>query len=99
MDPYILINKSKGWYITMKNEKFYGVVGVNAYGVYNDYEKVIESKKYIAKFRTKKFNAFENAKLWAEDAYEELQRGVYYDYEIPEITKINWCYYRRKISD
>ncbi len=83
----------------MKKEKFYGVAGVNAYGVYNDYEKVCKSRRFIAKFKTKKFNEFESAKHWAEDTYEELQRGFYYDYEIPEITKLNWCYYRKKISD
>lgn len=82
-----------------KKECFYGVAGVNAYGVYNDYEKVLESKQYIAKFKTKKFVEFEEAKVWAEDTYADLQGDVYFDYEISEIEKIDWCYFRKKVKN
>lgn len=79
-----------------KKIKFYGVAGVNAYGVYNDYGKVQEAQEYIRKFKVKSFQEFEDAKDWAEETYYELQGDSYYNYEIEEIKKLNWCYYRKK---
>lgn len=79
-----------------KKEVFYGIAGINAYGVYNDWDKVLESRKYIAEFQTKKWKGFDEAKAWAEETYEEKQYRTGGYYEIPEIKKVNWCYYRKK---
>lgn len=35
--------------------KFYAVAGFNGYGVYNDYDKILDSKKYIIGFKVKSF--------------------------------------------
>lgn len=83
----------------MKTTKFYGVAGVNAYGVYDDYVKVQECKRYIAKIHVKKFDDFTKAKEWAENTYEEMQYGIIDDYRIDEIRKMNWTYYRKKRVD
>ena len=61
----------------MKKIKYYGIAGVNAYGVYNDYE---------------------DAKKWAQETYEGLQPDYCWDYQIAEIRKMNWCYYRKKVE-
>lgn len=39
----------------MAKKRFYGVAGINGYGVYNDYGKVLESKPYIRGFKVKGF--------------------------------------------
>lgn len=73
-------------------KNYYGVAGVNGYGVYNNYNKVIEAKPYLEKFKVKGHKTFDKAKEWAEDTYYELQENMQ-DYCIEEITKINWIYY------
>lgn len=82
----------------MKKIKYYGIAGVNAYGVYNDYEEVKKSRKYIAAFKNKRFDNFEDAKKWAQETYEGLQPDYCWDYQIAEIRKMNWCYYRKKVE-
>ena len=79
-------------------EKYYGIAGINAYGVYNSYEKVMEKKEYIVKFKVKSFKEFEDAKVWAEEQYYDLQGGYLYEYKIEEIQRINWTYYRKKAA-
>lgn len=84
----------------MKKKYFYGVAGVNAYGVYNDYEKVLKRRERIAEFKNKKFKTFDEAKEWAELTYYRLQmkHSGLYDYEIDDIKKVNRCYYRVRID-
>lgn len=56
--------------------KYYGVAGVAGYGVYDDYEKVLESRRFIKKFINKKFSNIEDAKQWAVvDTFEELKEN------------------------
>ncbi len=81
----------------MKKIKYYAVAGVNAYGVYDDYERVLESKKYIAEFKLKKFDTFDDAKMWAEDTYDDLQVNCKVEYQIWEIKRLNWCYFRSAV--
>ena len=76
-------------------KKYYGVAGENGYGVFDDYDKVLESRKYLQrKYRCKSQKTFEEAKEWAEDTLMELRDGEF-DYEIDTIQKINWVYYVR----
>ena len=81
----------------MKSKKYYAVAGVNAYGVYDSYERVLTCKCYIAEFKLKKFDTFDEAKVWAENTYDDLQLNCSVEYKIGEIKKLNWCYFRRKI--
>lgn len=83
----------------MKKSRFYAVAGVNAYGVYDNYDEVLKSKKYIASFKCKRFTDFEVAKNEADRMYVEMQGDNYFDYTISEIKRINWCYYRRKAKE
>lgn len=82
-----------------KRKKYYAVAGVNAYGVYDNYEKVMESSRYIACFKCKKFDSFEDAKDAAEDMYWDMQGKNLDMYSISEIKRINRCYFRKKCED
>ncbi len=53
--------------------KFYAVAGFNGYGVYNDYRKVLESKKYIMGFKVKSFIDYGIALRYAKEMYYDLQ--------------------------
>lgn len=57
------------------------------YGVYDDYEKVMESRKYIASFKNKKFADFDSAKSWAEDTFADLQNCFSLEYDIDEMME------------
>lgn len=82
-----------------KRNQFYAVAGVNGRGVYDHYDKVKESSRYIACFKCKKFNDFEDAKSAAENMYGDLQGDNIFDYTVSEIRKINFFYYRKKRED
>ena len=84
-----------------KNKKnmFYAVSGVNGRGVYDEYNKVLESSRYIACFKFKRFDDFEKAKSAAEDMYWDLQGDNIFDCTVSEIRKINFFYYRKKRED
>lgn len=77
---------------------YYGVAGSNGYGVYNDYDRVLDSRPFITEFTIKKFKDFDEAKAFALDEYERLQDGALGSYEIEELDKKNW-FYRRKLID
>ena len=38
----------------MKRRKYYGVAGSNGYGVYDNYDRVLESRPFITEFTIKK---------------------------------------------
>lgn len=77
--------------------KYYGVAGVNGYGVYDDYEKALVSRMYIKSCKVKKWGNFELAKEWAEQTYQDLQLNDWQEYRIEKIEKVNWVYYRKKV--
>lgn len=79
-----------------KKIKLYAVCGVNGMGICDDYSRVMESSRYLACFKCKKFDDFEKAKRAAEDMYWDLQGDNIFDYTIPEIRRINFIYYRKK---
>ena len=79
-----------------KKNKFYSVSGCNAYGVFDSYEQVMVAQKYIGAFKCKRFDNFEDAKYEAEERFWNLQKDVFTEYEIQEIRRINWCYYKKK---
>lgn len=80
-------------------KRYYGVAGVNAYGVYNAYDRVLKKRIHIAEFKNKGFSTFDEAKEWAEETYYRIQMRYCEkeDYEIADISKVNKCYYRKKI--
>lgn len=80
-----------------KSKQYYGVAGVNAYGVYTNYGKVLEAKEYIKQFNCKKHPNFNSAKEWAVERFEDLQGEDWMDYKIQEIKKRNRCYFRQPI--
>ena len=38
-------------------KKFYGIAGTNGYGVYDDYDKVLGSRKYVKGYKIKSFKS------------------------------------------
>ena len=83
----------------MNRKKYYGVAGDNGYGVYNRYDKVLESKPFITRFKLKGFRDFDEAKVFALNTYEELQDETIGQYQIEELDKQNWFYRRELIDD
>lgn len=80
----------------MGKVKYYGVAGSNGYGVYNDYDRVLESRIHIKKFRNKKFDNFEDAKRWATDTFYEIQNDFFVVVDQVEIESLNWFYRVKK---
>ena len=79
----------------MKKKKYYGVAGANACGVYDNYERVLEAKMYVAGFKCKKFDDYYDAKWWAENTYDDYQDGYYGERREIDICKLNWLHYRK----
>ena len=80
--------------VGMKTEKkvFYGITSKYACGVYDDLDKLRESRKYVPGSRVKKCSTFSEAKDWSENGYLEYQTGYYGSYKVPDIKKMNWIY-------
>lgn len=76
-------------------KKYYGVVGVNGYGIFDDYEKVLAVRKYLKKFKVKRDSNLEKIKTWTEDMYYELQENLS-NFAIEPIKNLNWVYYAKR---
>lgn len=79
----------------MKKKKYYGVAGVNGYGVYDDYDSILGTKPFITSVTIKEFDNFNEAKVFVVNAYEGLQDGALDLYEIEKLDEKN-KFYRRK---
>lgn len=64
--------------------------------MYTDYNKALSQKMYLVNFKVKRFDEFEEAKIWTECMYEDLQEDILAEYEVDEMRKINWTYYRKR---
>lgn len=87
--------------IKQKNTNiYYGIAGINAYGVYTNYSLMKSNKKYVKLCKIKSFMDFSSARAWVENTYDQLQRFNYSDaeYYISHIDKTNWCYYRERVT-
>lgn len=78
----------------MAKKRFYGVAGINGYGVYNDYGKVLESKPYIRGFKVKGFLYCLEAKVYAINAYKQLAYGATDINGSYEIKRMNRFYHK-----
>lgn len=78
-----------------KKEKYYAVSGINGYGVYTDYEKVKDTIRFLANPHYKKYTSFECAKESAVSRFYDLQEYYHREFEIEELRKVNWTYYRK----
>lgn len=76
----------------MAKKRFYGVAGINGYGVYNNYEKVLEARPYIRGFMVKGFPYFREAKTYAVDTYKQSVYGTTDIDGTYEIKRINRFY-------
>lgn len=73
----------------MSKKRFYGVAGINGYGVYNDYERVLESRPYVRGFMVKGFPYYKEAERYAIDTYKQTVYGT---------TDINGRYEIRRVN-
>lgn len=78
----------------MAKKRFYGVAGINGYGVYNDYEKVLEARPYVRGFMVKGFPYFREAKTYAVDTYKQSVYGATDVDGTYEIKRMNRFYYK-----
>ena len=76
-------------------KKYYGIAGENGYGVFNDYDKVLEIRGSIRKYKIKGFNWWKEAKLYATNEFHSLQDGVNKVPLIAEIKRTNYFYRKR----
>lgn len=69
-------------------KKFYGIAGTNGYGVYDDYGKVLKSRKYVKKYNVKSFKNLKDAEKYAVETYEMLQNGASNFYRIGPLENL-----------
>ena len=78
----------------MSRPNYYGVYGRNRAGIYNSYEKLQTSRRYIVGFKLKGF-------LFKKDAVQYVVKGLSEVYRVMPADKIdtdllaksvNWCY-------
>ncbi len=85
-----------------RRKKYYGVYAANGFGVYNNYDKLVESQTYMRAERIKSFHDKEDAEDFALIGFEELY-GIDCRLEaFPDVTdnlSLNYFYfYRRKAT-
>ena len=73
---------------------YYAVFGKNAVAVYDNWEGVLATQKYIKGFKNKRFATFEDAEDYAIQGHEELNP------EAPIYTKLplNYTCYDKKFK-
>lgn len=71
---------------------FYGVAGLNGYGVYDDYEKVLKTRPFVKKYKVKRFADFNQAEEYANEMYQSMQCDANKFYKIDSISDLNWFY-------
>ena len=81
---------------TNNSKTYYTFAGLNAYGVYTDFNKFEEAKCYIYKCAEQNFKSFDAAKRWATEKLLRLQPPTAGYVNIEPIEKSNWTYYRDK---
>lgn len=59
-----------------KRKNYYAVAGVNGYGAYNNYEKVLESREYIKNYKCKGCKTWEEAKEMAFQLFHEIRGPI-----------------------
>lgn len=77
----------------MSKKRFYGVAGINGYGVFDDYDKVLEKKPYIGKFKIKGFQYYKEAEAYAINTYQQLVYSQSDAIKIHEIKRKNRFYH------
>lgn len=80
---------------------YYAVYANGGFGVYNEYEQVLEIQRYLKGFKVKKYSSFEEACEQAIDGYNQMQQGMEnYDciYLGTSKLRLNWTYYRKQIQ-
>lgn len=82
----------------MKKKKYYGVAGVDGYGVYDDYDSILGAKPFITSVMIKEFGDFNEAKVFAVNTCEGLQDGTSDLYEIKKLDEKN-KFYRRELVE
>lgn len=78
-------------------KKFYGVAGVNGYGVYDNYKGVLKNREYVKAHHVKGFQTYAEAETYAYDTYKKLQEGQPDFYRIEKIDRTNWFFHRKNI--
>ena len=53
-------------------KKYYGVYGINGFGVYQDYEKLQESLKYLYDSEIEEFDSERKARAYARGNYAKI---------------------------
>ena len=75
--------------------KYIGVAGLNGYGVFLDSKTVLKTKPYVKEYRARFFTDVQRAIKWVTNQYNALQKTEQHQYQIDEITQLDWFYHRR----
>lgn len=82
----------------MNNKRYYGLAGVNGYGVYNDHYCLARSVQYVKGVVINSFDSFIDANKWAREQFFARQAPEFYDkYYIVDLGWLNWTNYRRRL--
>ncbi len=78
--------------------KYYAIYGVNGLGIYTDYDKVLEAKKFISKgYKVKAYATWEEANTACILGYNDLQEDWADCYREEELKRDNFTLYRKQI--
>lgn len=78
---------------------FIGIVGSNGFGVFDDRQRMNNSKEYLRRPEEKEFDSRQSAFTWAKEIYNEMQDDVddaFYGMSFE--VKLNWILFRTEIK-
>ena len=75
-----------------KRKNYYAIAGVNGYGAYNNYDKVLATHPFVKKYKCKGTNTVEEAKELAIQMYRELTVPYTVGKVLEPIVSMNWFY-------
>lgn len=73
-------------------EIYYALAGANAFGVYNDRNKLLQSRKYVKSAKEKSFSTFDEA-----EEYIYLMSPIPPVCDLPDKLPLNWLIYIKNI--
>ena len=75
-----------------KRKNYYAIAGMNGYGTYNNYDKVLATHPYVKKYKCKGAATWEEAKELAFQMFQDIRGPITVDKVLEPIVSMNWFY-------